>query len=97
MTNQQIINAFLGYMVKIGGLYKEWYVGITNDPKQRLFTEHSVDEQNGNWIYAPADTNFVARSVEDYFLNLNCDGDSGGGDNSSITTYIYKKTAYTKP
>lgn len=97
MTNQQIINEFLGYMAKTGGLYKEWYVGITNDPQQRLFTEHNVDEQNGNWIHAPADTNLVARSVEDYFLNQGCDGGSGGGDNSSTTAYAYKKTVNTNP
>ena len=33
-----------------------WYVGITNDPKRRLFTEHEVSEADGIWIYRQADS-----------------------------------------
>lgn len=97
MTKQQIVNDFLDYLSKNGGSYNDWYVGITNDPKKRLFTEHNVDEQYGKWIYAAADTNQAARSVEDYFIDLGCDGGSGGGDNSSTVVYAYKKTSYTNP
>lgn len=97
MTGQKIINDFLDYMKQEGGYYSDWYVGITNDPKKRLFAEHGVDEKRGQWIYAPVDTNEVARTVEDYFLNQGCDGSGGGGDNSSTTTYAYKKTTNTNP
>lgn len=83
-------------MTKYGGLYRDWYVGITSNPRQRLFNDHRVDEGYG-WIYAPADSNQIARFVEGYFLNLGCDGGSGGGDNSSTTVYAYKKTSYTNP
>ncbi len=94
MTGQQIVNDFENYMF---GSNADWYVGITNDPKDRLFSEHGVDEQSGNWIHAPADTNQIARDVEKYFLDKGCDGGGGGGDNSSTKVYAYKKTQSTNP
>lgn len=96
MTNKQIIDDFKGYMVKVGGLYHDWYVGITSNPKQRLFNDHGVNEKYV-WIHSPADTNQAARAVEEYLLSLGCDGGSGGGDNSSTVVYAYKKTSYTNP
>lgn len=97
MTGQNIVNDFLDYMEKVGGYCGDWYIGITNDPKIRLFSQHGVDEQNGDWIHALADTNQVARDVEKYFLDKGCDGGSGGGDNSSTKVYGYKKSQSTNP
>lgn len=97
MTGQQITNDIADYMSKIGGMAKDWYVGITSDGKQRLFNEHSVNENSDNWIFAPADTNVIARSVEKYFLDRGCDGGTGGGDYTSKTVYVYKKNSHTNP
>lgn len=80
-----------------GGGYSDWYVGIASDPKQRLFTDHNVDEKNGAWIYREAENSTAAREVEEYFINtLSTDGGSGGGDYSTKYVYAYKKTSYTK-
>lgn len=84
-------------MSRIGGQYKDWYIGITSDGKQRLFNDHSVNESADNWIFAPADTNEEARSVEKYFLGRGCDGGVGGGDYTSKTVYAYKKNLHTNP
>lgn len=96
MTTQKIIQDFQNYMDNVGDRCPDWYVGITSDPKQRLFGDHGVDEQYG-WIHAPGDTNEIARSVEKYFLALGCDGDTGGGDNSSKVVYAYRKNSHTNP
>ncbi len=97
MTAQKIIQDFEEYMTKYGGSYDVWYIGITSDINQRLFVEHQVHENGDVWIYTPADSNEIARSVEKYFVDLGCDGGTGGGDNSSKTVYSYKKNLHTNP
>lgn len=97
MTYQEIIQSFQNYIYLNSGIYREWYIGVTADPDQRLFTDHNVDKQNDKWTHAPAENNEVARSVEKYFLDLGCDGGTGGGDYTSKTAYAYKKNTHTKP
>lgn len=96
MTIQQIIHDLQDYLGNNGGNYREWYVGITSDPDQRLFVDHNVNKVD-TWIHAPADSNDGAREVEEYFLNLGCDGGSGGGDKTSKVVYAYRKNAHTNP
>ena len=93
MAGQKIIEDFQKY---IWDSYANWYVGITNDPKNRLFKDHGVS-QNGAWIYRQADTTEIARDVEFFFLSQGCDGGSGGGDDDSGFVYAYKKTSSTNP
>lgn len=82
---------------KYGGPYSGWYVGIASDPKQRLFSDHNVDEKNGAWIFVESESSSAAREVESYFINIvGTDGGSGGGDYSTKYIYVYKKTSSTK-
>ncbi len=94
---QLIINDISNYMAKNGGQYRDWYVGITSDVKQRLFIDHGVYENGQGWIFREADSNQAARDIEKYFLGLGCDGGSGGGDYTSRIVYSYKKSGYTNP
>ncbi|MCD4761387.1 hypothetical protein K8R32_00320, partial [bacterium] len=74
-----------------------WYAGIAANPKNRLFVEHDVDEDNGAWIYNMANSNDEARRAEIYLIeNVGFDGGPGGGDNTTKYVYAYKKTSYTK-
>ncbi len=91
----EIIQSFKDYMAKNGEEYSDWYVGIASDPKKRLFNDHNVRENPGIWIYDDAETQKIAREIEEYFINLGTDGGSGGGDSSTTYVYAYKKTAYT--
>lgn len=93
MMTQKLIADISNY---IGSNYGSWYIGITSDPRKRLFTDHKVDEK-GSWIYGEVDTNDLARSVEQYFLDLGCDGGPGGGDYTSKIVYAYLKTYNTSP
>jgi hypothetical protein len=96
MTKQDIITAFQNWITKYGSSYNELYVGITSNIDQRLFTDHGVNKVD-IWIHAPADSNETARSVEKYFLDTGCDGDTGGGDYFSTRVYAYKKNSHTNP
>ncbi len=74
------------------------YVGITSDLERRLFREHGVDRAaRKGYTHGEATSNAVARRVEQYFINLGCDGEPGGGDEESKFVYAYKKTKDTNP
>ena len=97
-VGQQIIADIQGYIFKHGGAYSNWYVGISNDARKRLFEEHFVRENFDAWIFATADSADEARWIESYFVNdLKTDGGTGGGDYTSKMVYAYKKSSYTKP
>ncbi len=81
-----------------GGVYKSWYVGISNDARDRLFNQHKVRENGDWWIYKKASSSQVARSIENYFVNVcGTDGGTGGGDENADMVYAYKKESHTKP
>lgn len=84
------------YIINGGGSYSGWYVGIASDPRQRLFTDHNVNEKQGLWIFRECESSGDAREVEEYFVNtLGSDGGPGGGDYSTKYVYAYKKTPST--
>jgi len=75
--------------------YPEWYAGIASNPEERLFKEHNVSKNADPWIYQKCPNDQSARSVEEALLELGCDGSAGGGDESSIYAYAYRKSANT--
>lgn len=97
MDKQQIIQEMKAYISSHGGTYKEWYVGIASDPRQCLLNDHGVNENGDSWIYRTAVSSDKAREVEEYFLDLGCDGDMGGGDSTTKAVYAYKKNPHTNP
>jgi hypothetical protein len=92
---QQTINEILSHIGQCGGLLSDWYAGITDDPRVRLFTEHNVQERGDSWIYRDAGTANAARTIEQNLLDQGCDGGPGGGSNSSKYIYAYRKTGGT--
>lgn len=96
-TNQVIISEMIAYMAQGGGRYSDWYVGIASDPRQRLFIDHSVQENGYGWIHREAFNSDSARDVESHFTNtLGTDGDTGGGDYTTKFVYAYKKASHTR-
>ena len=93
----QIKQKFHDYMRKVGGSYSDWYVGISENPRDRLFNGHSVREKEDAWIYDSASSSDIARRIEKYFLALGCAGGPGGGDRDACGVYAYKKSWHTNP
>ncbi len=85
------------YIDKHGGPDSSWYAGIAADPKDRLFSDHGVDKDNGAWIFHTSSTADEARRIEKYLIALGCDGGGGGGDAATKAIYAYKKTPNTNP
>jgi len=94
----RIVAEIKAYIDENGGIYRQWYVGIATDPKDRLFNDHNVRQNGDAWIHRDAGSASVAREIENYFLEqLGTDGGPGGGDDSTRYVYAYKKVAHTKP
>jgi hypothetical protein len=96
ISKQQIHDDVLAHIKKEGGNFNTWYVGITADVNQRLFTEHNVPRKNAWFIYREAFSADDAREVEKSMIEkYGTKGGPGGGDNNSKYVYAYKITSST--
>ncbi len=92
-----VIHDIVHYICRTNTPPTEWYVGITEDVKVRLFKGHGVNKERDYWIYRECFTADAARRVERYFItNYQTDGGSGGGSDASRFVYAYKKERHTK-
>ncbi len=66
----KIIKEIEDYVLKCGGSFSSWYIGIAEDPRERLFNEHSVSEKEDIWIYRITSSSEIASNVEQHFLDL---------------------------
>jgi hypothetical protein len=84
MQESEIIEAI---QHKIGSTDpKIWTIGITDDPERRK-TEHDGRGENTKyWKDWKADTETIARNVEQHFLGKGMKGGPGGGERP---TYVY--------
>ena len=97
-SQEKIIKDIKAHIKKRGGKYSSWYVGISEDPKNRLFNGHNVDKDKDVWIYQTASSSEIAREIELYFVDdLGTDGGPGGGDDDAKAVYAYKKKEHTDP
>jgi len=83
-----------GLIQKSGANYREWYVGVAINPRERLFTGHNVSEKSGTWIFKDTGSETAAREIEASFLKKGCKGGSMQKD-SSRHVYAYKITRTT--
>lgn len=96
MTKEEIIKVIEAHLIKNGvKLYSECYVGIAEDVRSRLFSDHKVLEKGDIWIYEPADSDEVAREAEKYFIAKGMKGGTGGGSDKSTYVYSYKINEHT--
>ncbi len=96
MDYNTVIKRMQTYMSKFEGNYSDWYIGITRDLDESLFSVHKVEE-NGIWISFGADTDEIAKKVEKYFLDKNTDGNTTELQENTRIVYIYKKNSDTIP
>jgi len=96
---QQIKYEILAYIKEFGGDFSHYFIGVTDDPENALFTAHKVDRKKDPWLYKQALTFQAARTAQDYFLTrLNVDGVAvPHGDEDTDCVYVYKKSKRTSP
>ena len=97
-TEAEIKAYIKNYIDQNGADYPSWYVGIAENPKDRLIKGHKVDIDNDPWIFSTAESTDTARRIEQYFVEiLKTDGGTGGGDENTRSVYAYKKSSNTDP
>lgn len=92
MTAQEIYDAVLKYVGAVN--YAEWYVGVTHNIKERLFSYHRVTSNVPHGYAEALDSNH-SRSAEAALLELGFDGDTGGGSTDAKNVYVYRKVQGT--
>lgn len=87
----------MSHIVRNGGKHDQWYVGIAESARRRLFDDHGVREEGDAWIYRECANSEVARTIEAYLLK-NCafEGDTGGGSYLTKYVYAYKIASHTE-
>ena len=93
----EMIQRIDGSIKSWGGDYGACYVGITDNPKQRLYEQHRVETKDPRTVCVDAGNVFRAREIEDYFLKLGTAGGGGGGTTESIFVCAYYMTESTEP
>ena len=73
----------------------DFYVGTTDNPDDRLFTEHNVNKKLGCWTYYEALNEQHAREAEKLLISQGMTGNPGETDDSCTTVYCYKITSET--
>jgi len=90
----RLISEIEAFMADNGSIYSDWYVGITEDVKKRLFRYHKVKD---TYITLKTPSVDMARIIERYFIQER-KTDGGNNDNfkSNVYLYAYRKQDYTK-
>jgi len=97
-TKEQIIGDITRHIQTRGGSYRDWYVGVGTDARDRLFTTHEVRPKVDRWILRRAESPEAAREVATYFTGtLAVDGKLDPDDGAADAVYAYRKSAHTKP
>lgn len=96
LSYDEIVNRIDEHLRKSGRrYYSEFYIGISDNARKRLFEQHHVDMENSWWIYDTAETSEIARNVEQHYLELGMRGGSDGGSERSKMVYCYVVTPTT--
>jgi hypothetical protein len=95
---REIYREINAYIDKQDQSYRNcWYAGSASNPKDRLFKDHNVSESNDRWIYRQCENAQSARIIEEALLKSGCDGESSGGDETTVYVYTYLKSPTTNP
>ncbi len=85
------------FILDNGGVFTDWYCGITNNVHRRVVVEHEVKIFEGELAcWCECLNKPDAEAVETAFIDCdNCSGGQGGGNEDSVYVYVYKMTPDT--
>jgi hypothetical protein len=90
-----IIMEILEFIYREGGNHKTWHIGITRDPRQRLFDDHQVDYRSDAWIWRTAASEGEALQIQSYFLEFGLAEGEEEWLPGACAVYAYRK--HTEP
>jgi hypothetical protein len=97
-SGKTIVGRIRRHIKRRGGVYSAWVVGISSEPKARMFMKHGVRKAGDAWILVRAETHEVARRVRLYLTKkLSLVRGSGLKDPKADFVYAYRKSPNTNP
>ncbi|HTM67989.1 MAG TPA: hypothetical protein VL426_01700 [Candidatus Binatia bacterium] len=87
----------IDHIDRCGGVYSDWYVGMTNDPERLLFDYHLVDKRDGQYFYCRMSTYHEARFMIEHLstvYRVHVGPVYGGAD--ALYVYAFKMTTTTR-
>jgi hypothetical protein len=79
----------------IGKFYSDYSIGITKNPKERVFSDHKVDRNKCHWIFE-SENKKDSCEIESYFIKKGMKGGVGGNiDDKCVYVYVYRITEHT--
>lgn len=99
LSVQQIKFEIYAYIKEFGADFREWYIGIADDPKAAMCSLHGVDETEDIWLYKQAVSFRACQTIHRYFTeHLKVHGaPPANPDEGTNCIYLYKKSARTRP
>lgn len=93
----EIIADLENHVAKFGGNFGEWYVGVTANPKESLFTQHRLRRSGDAWIARRAVDDLHAAEVQEYFKTVRKTQGGVKGTLYDVFVYAYKRKSHTRP
>lgn len=96
-SRSEIIDDIEHHIAKGGGVFREWYIGMSASPKKSLFGTHKLKEKGDAWIARRAATEMQAGEVVEYFITSRGTRGSAATNVGNVYVYAYKMKPHTKP
>jgi len=94
---QQVYEEVAAHIRKQGYASSDWYCGIASNWQDSLFDDHQVPRKGRAYIACRCFTDEDAREAARALVKIGCDGEPGGGDQTTVYVYAYHKGTMTKP
>lgn len=97
-SKTEIIQDIEHLIVRNGGKWGEWYVGMCADPKTVLESRHNFKRGTDVGAIRTANTEMQAHEVVEYFTrSRRTKGQSGTFNAGDLYVYAYRTSRHTKP
>ena len=94
----EIIREIEDHIHKNGGEFDEWYVGMTENPKVRLFRQHKLREKGDGWICRRTYDGGQAFEVVEYFRTVRqLTSMKATQSEDAVYVYAYRMKEHTSP
>ncbi|OIQ97128.1 hypothetical protein GALL_208270 [mine drainage metagenome] len=97
-SRSTIIADLEAHMAANGGVFTEWYVGVTDRPKHQLFTVHRLQSSGDAWISRKAPDDLQAGEVAEFFRTVrHTRGGTRPETLDHVFVYAYRLKPHTRP
>lgn len=94
----EIIQDIEQHIAKNGGGWADWFVGVSDKPKEALFSRHGLRQTGDAWIARRAIDDLQAAEVEEFFRTVRKTvGRPGRTTLDHVFVYAYRRKPHTKP